>query len=82
MHKSEVVRAVVEPNVKAAVLALAGITETNESAVIRQAARRYIESTIVDLELRIATAEKAGRTDISAARRLTELRAAYTSDRD
>lgn len=79
MPKTEVVRAMVEPNIKAAVLALADIGETNESAILRQAARRYIESEIAALELRVSAALTAGHADPDAQRRLAELRAAYTS---
>jgi hypothetical protein len=77
MPKTEVVRAMVEPNIKATIAALADIGETNESAILRQAARRYIEAEIADLEQRIVAATLAGRTDTNAARRLAELRAAY-----
>lgn len=77
MPKTEVVRAMVEPNIKATILALADIGETNESAILRQAARRYIESEIAALELRISAAQAAGQADPDAVRRLAELRAAY-----
>lgn len=77
MPKTEVVRAMVEPNIKATILALADIGETNESAILRQAARRYIESEIAALELRISAAQAAGQGDVEAQRRLAELRAAY-----
>ncbi len=82
MPKTEVVRAMVEPNIKATILALADIGETNESAILRQAARRYIESEMAALELRISAAQAAGQFDHDAARRLAELRAAYDSASD
>jgi len=82
MPKTEVVRAMVEPNIKATILALADIGETNESAILRQAARRYIESEITALELRISVAQTAGQSDQDAARRLAELRAAYDAETD
>lgn len=82
MPKTEVVRAMVEPNIKATILALADIGETNESAILRQAARRYIESEIAALEQRISAAQSAGQADVEAQRRLAELRQAYQVDPD
>ena len=44
------------------------------------ATQRYIAPEIAALELRVSVAQAAGQADSEAQRRLTELRAAYTSD--
>lgn len=77
MLRSEVVRTMVEPNVKAAVQALAEINQTNESAITRLALRFYTEAQIAEFELRIAAAEQLGLTDLKAHQFLSALRDAY-----
>ena len=79
MLRSEVIRAMVEPHIKAAVQVLADLNQTNESAVLRLAARHYTEIQIADLERRIAAAEQFGQTDVTSEKQLQALRAAYAS---
>lgn len=81
MAKTALMSAYVEPNIKAALATIASFSpDDNLSDHLREASRRYIESEIGALELRISAAKAAGNSDSDAARRLAELRAAYTSE--
>lgn len=74
MAKTALMSAYVEPHIKAALATIASFSpDDNLSDHLREASRRYIESEIAALELRI----RANQSDAEAQRRLAELRAAY-----
>lgn len=74
MAKTALMSAYVEPHIKAALATIASFSpDDNLSDHLREASRRYIESEITALELRI----RANQSDVEAQRRLAELRAAY-----
>ena len=74
MAKTALMSAYVEPHIKAALATIASFSpDDNLSDHLREASRRYIESEITALELRI----RANQADAEAQRRLAELRAAY-----
>jgi hypothetical protein len=78
MAKTALMAAYVEPNIKAALVTIASFfPDDNLSDHLREASRRYIESELASLELRIYAAQAVGQTDSEAQRRLAELRAAY-----
>lgn len=83
MAKTALMSAYVEPHIKAALATIASFSpDDNLSDHLREASRRYIESEIAALELRISAAQAAGQADHTAARRLAELRAAYDAASD
>lgn len=67
----------VNHHVKDAMQVIASYTPGDLSDHIRFATKKYIESEIAALELRISAAQVAGLGDVEAQRRLAELRAAY-----
>lgn len=67
-----------QPQAVAAMTAIASYSPGSLSDHIRYAAKKYIESEIAALELRVSAALQAGQADSEAQRQLAELRAAYT----
>ena len=79
--KSKLMEAYVEPHIKDAMLTMVSFTvDDNLSDHVRAASRRYIEDTIAELELRVASAAQLGEHDAEAERQLMKLRAAYQLD--
>ena len=71
-----------QPQAVAAMATIASYSPGSLSDHIRFATKKYIESEIAALELRVSVAQAAGQADSEAQRRLAELRAAYTSNAD
>lgn len=82
MAKDDRINLRVEHGVRNAISVIASYSPGDLSDHIRFATKKYIESEIATLELRVSVAQEAGQADSEAQRRLAELRAAYTGNAD